>query len=209
MASSLDKASESMDYKNECYKAIYSVSEYNQSFLNPKGKACAVNTRETQFLVTSRDAVAQSPDADSKEIIVDRFCSKYPDHTKDHRYQVLNIQEKGDLTIIKVEEELKPSLSVLVGEHDQNVTQNFRVFTFSGKECFAVEFIYDSREKMHQMEKKYPIKGDPKETDLIGSPIIVEREGKCRVVGVLGRRNGKLAPIFITGALFGEYHVQC
>ena len=205
MASSLSKASESMNYKNECYKAIYSVSEYNQSCLNPKGKACAVNTRETQFLVTSRDAVAQSPD-DSKEIVVDRFCSKYSNHIKKHRYQVLNIQERGDLTIIEVKEELKPSLSVLVDEHDKNVAQDFRVFTFSGKHYFAVDFIYDSKKKTHQM-KSYP--GVPIETDLIGSPIIVEREGKCRVVGVLGRRNGKLAPIFITGALFGEYHVQC
>ena len=191
-----------MDYKNDCYKAIYSVSEKHQNgCITAKGKACAVDMEGSQFLVTSRDAVA-SPDA-SKEIVVDRFYSKYPKHIEKYRCQVLNIRERGDLTIIKVEEELKPSLSVLVGEHDQNVTQNFRVFTFSGKECFAVEFIYDSR------EKKYPIKGDPKETDLIGSPIIVEREGKCRVVGVLGRRNGKLAPIFITGALFGEYHVQC
>ena len=207
MASLLDKASENMDYKTECYKAIYSVSEYNQSCLNPKGKACAVNTRDSQFLVTSRDAVAQSPDADSKEIVVDRFCSKYPDHIKTHRYKVLNIQERGDLTIIKVKEELKPSLSVLEDEHDKNVPRNFRVFTFSGKECFAVEFIYDSKKRMHKM-KSYPIEGDPKDMDLIGSPIIVEREGKCLVVGVLGRRNGKLAPTFITGALFREYHVQ-
>ena len=201
MGSSLGKASENMDYKNDCYKAIYSVSEKHQNgCITAKGKACAVDMEGSQFLVTSRDAVA-SPDA-SKEIVVDRFYSKYPKHIENYRCQVLNIREGGDLTIIEVKEELKPSLSVLVG----NVAQDFRVFTFSGKDCFAVDFKYDSKKKTHQM-KSHP--GVPIETDLIGSPIIVERDRRFHVIGVLGRRNKELAPIFITGALFGECHIQC
>lgn len=203
--------------KSKTNKAIYTIREvFQDDIYETKGMACAVDVRGSVGLLTWRGVFGADSTSKSiaESIVMDRFSKTFPEDLENRRLSNGSIKENGRFSFITVNGVDATSITSLdLLPRNDIKTSDFIAYSFYGKEVLELNFNYDKNQKKHELvpgEGKKRIKFLEK-SSIIGAPIMVDRDKRKVVVGVVGvsASGGELSPYFITEKdikELGEYY---
>lgn len=203
--------------KSKTNKAIYTIREvFQDDIYETKGMACAVDVRGSVGLLTWRGVFGADSTSKSiaESIVMDRFSKTFPEDLENRRLSNGTIKENGRFSFITVNGVDATSITSLdLLPRNDIKTSDFIAYSFYGKEVLELNFNYDKNQKKHELvpgEGKKRIKFLEK-SSIIGAPIMVDRDKRKVVVGVVGvsASGGELSPYFITEKdikELGEYY---
>ena len=182
---------------NDSRKAIYRLRIVEDRGSKQEGFSCAVqiqsqNRQQRYFLMTSCDIFPKKCIPTGTTVIADRYCTKWPKHEQKHQILLENLAEVhyigNSICFLPLDQKpqqyLQHHTGLVFHKERMECKPNLKMYAFREEKFVQIPFTYSHHDSRYRHDNtEIPCESA---RYFLGSPLLVEFEGKDVVVGVVG-----------------------